>query len=609
MSGIAGIIHFDGAPVEPGLIEKMTSAMAHRGPDGIQHWVKGSVALGQCMLRTTPESLEEHQPLTNEDESLVLVMDGRVDNWEELRRELLGRGARLRDRSDAELVLRAYETWGGDCLAHLEGDFAFGVWNAMQRLAFCARDRMGNKPLNYHWDGKTLTFASDLHAILAMPWVPEVPDEGTLAEYLANEWYSRTGTFWKGINRLPPAHRIVVDPAGCRLSHYWQPDVHARIDAASDEQFASEYESLLTDIVRRMSRSHRQIACEVSGGLDSSAIAAVATRLGRQRRFLAPGLLAYTLDFRDDEEANELRYVDAVSQHLGLDVALVPPTIRPPAWYRDEASLRREFPGYPNSDMSWMIRTKAQQKGCRVLLGGVGGDHWLTGDRSYYEEALVSREWRELAHHLQSDWRAAGWRRTLSWFMIHGMGPLLPPGPRHLGGTLLRRLNGPAYDRRAWLAPAMLELISRRRAEHLNALQDQAVRAGQRDLSHELNDAQTAIAIEMEERQAARAGIELRKPFWCAGMVQFAMATPARLRLSGSTNKRLHRLAMRGYLPETVLSRTTKADFTVVFRRQLASLREELTTNIPRRRSNWVDAGRAAIVYEQARRNAVPGAS
>ena len=95
MSGIAGIIHFDGKPIEPGLIEKMTGAMAHRGPDGIHHWVKGSVALGQCMLRTTPESLEEHQPLTNEDESLVLVMDGRVDNWEELRRGAAGaQGAR-----------------------------------------------------------------------------------------------------------------------------------------------------------------------------------------------------------------------------------------------------------------------------------------------------------------------------------------------------------------------------------------------------------------------------------------------------------------------------------------------------------------------------------
>ncbi len=114
MSGIAGIIHFDGTPVEVGLVEKMMAAMPYRGPDGIHHWVKGSVAMGQCMLHTTPESLEEKQPLTNEDESLVLVMDGRVDNWEELRKELLGRGVVLRNRSDAELVMLSYETWGED---------------------------------------------------------------------------------------------------------------------------------------------------------------------------------------------------------------------------------------------------------------------------------------------------------------------------------------------------------------------------------------------------------------------------------------------------------------------------------------------------------------
>ncbi|MGB5009048.1 MAG: hypothetical protein WBO88_01960, partial [Candidatus Dechloromonas phosphoritropha] len=107
MSGIAGIIRFDGAPIEPGSIEKMTTAMVQRGPDGIHHWHKGQVALGQCMFRTTLESMDECQPLANEDTSIVLVMDGRVDNGDDLRHELLGRGAVLRDRTDAELVLRA----------------------------------------------------------------------------------------------------------------------------------------------------------------------------------------------------------------------------------------------------------------------------------------------------------------------------------------------------------------------------------------------------------------------------------------------------------------------------------------------------------------------
>jgi asparagine synthase (glutamine-hydrolysing) len=103
MSAIAGIVNFSGQPVAPGEVEAMTAAMVRRGPDGLDHWRKGNVAMGQCMLRTTPESLEETQPLTNEDQSLVLVLDGRVDNWQELRHELLGKGAVLRTRADAEL--------------------------------------------------------------------------------------------------------------------------------------------------------------------------------------------------------------------------------------------------------------------------------------------------------------------------------------------------------------------------------------------------------------------------------------------------------------------------------------------------------------------------
>src|SRR5262252_4698116 len=216
MSGIAGVIRFDGAPVESGLVERMTGAMSHRGPDGVQHRVSGSVALGHCMLRTTAESLEEHQPLGNEDGTVVLVMDGRVDNWEELRRDLIDRGAVLRTRADAELVLRAYETWGADCLSHLEGDFALVIWDERRREALCARDRAGKKTFTYHWDGKTLAFASELHAILALPWVHAPLNEGLLAEVLADDWRSLDETFWEGVLRLPAAHRMTVSARGVR---------------------------------------------------------------------------------------------------------------------------------------------------------------------------------------------------------------------------------------------------------------------------------------------------------------------------------------------------------------------------------------------------------
>ena len=297
MSGIAGILHFDGRPVEPGQVEAMTAAMQYRGPDGIHHWRKGNVALGQCMLRTTPESLEETQPLTNEDESLVLVMDGRVDNWEELRRELLGQGAVLRTRADAELVLRAYEVWGRECLRHIDGDFALVIWDARRHEAFCARDRMGNKPFTYHWTGSTLYFASEQQAILRQPEVPQVLNEGMVAEYLAAQWFSNTETLWQGILRLEAAHSMGVSPAGPTLNRYWAPDLQASLSFRNDAECAEHYRALLFDVVRRLSRSMAPIACEVSGGLDSSAIFAVADSLQRGRQFGAPGLEGYTLDF------------------------------------------------------------------------------------------------------------------------------------------------------------------------------------------------------------------------------------------------------------------------------------------------------------------------
>ena len=287
MSGIAGIIHFDGRPVEPGQVEAMTAAMHYRGPDGIHHWRKGNVALGQCMLRTTPESLEETQPLTNEDESLVLVMDGRVDNWEELRRELLGKGAVLRTRADAELVLRAYEVWGRDCLPHIDGDFALVIWDARRQEAFCARDRVGNKPFNYHWNGKTLAFASEVRPVLELPWVAEIPDEGKLAELLADRWLSREETLWKDILRLDAAHTLRVDSSGAKVHNYWKPDLFEVLPYRTDQEYVDHYLELLVDTVRRLSRSHRPIAYEVSGGLDSSAVLCIANHLQRAGRLPA----------------------------------------------------------------------------------------------------------------------------------------------------------------------------------------------------------------------------------------------------------------------------------------------------------------------------------
>lgn len=601
MSGIAGIIHFDGRPVEPGQVEAMTAAMHYRGPDGINHWRRGHVALGQCMLRTTPESLEETQPLTNEDQSLVLVMDGRVDNWEELRRELLGKGAVLRTRADAELVLRAYEVWGRDCLSHIEGDFALVIWDARKQEAFCARDRVGNKPFHYHWSGDTLVFSSEVHPILDLPWVARQFNKGLMAECLGAEWLSREETFWQGVLRLIQAFRMTVSSSGPRLDEYWSPDLWEKLPYTRDEEFVEHYRALFTDVVRRMSRSSQVVACEVSGGLDSSAIFAVAENMRRHHGLPAPGLEGYVLDFQGSPDADELNYARAVGQHHERVIHEVPPTRKSLSWYRESAVLHKDFPGYPNGVMGLGIREQARNAGSRVLLTGVGGDEWVGGVRTYYAETLAGGEWRAFYDCLKADLAEVGLRDSIWWLLRNNLAPALPERVK----TLLRKLRAKnrqedaAHD--TWLKPELKRILQERRQTYAWSGPPSYSRLGQVSQLSMLSGAYAAMAREGEERLSSSLGIELRRPFWDARMVQFAFSTADRLRVRGAVDKAMHRRAMKDLLPLSVLERNTKADFMVAFRWHWPELKEALMQRKEGsdRVQRWVNPAHVQRLYDQ----------
>ena len=598
MSGIAGIIHFDGAPVERGLVEKMTKDMAYRGPDGINHWVNGSMALGQCMLHTTPESLEERQPLTNEDESLVLVIDGRADNWEELRRELLGRGAVLRNRSDAELVLRAYEAWGRECVSRIEGDFALIIWDARRQVAFCARDRMGNKSLHYHWNGRTLAFASELHPILALPWVAQLPNEGMLAEFMAAEWHSRDETLWSGILRLVAAHRMEVGMRGPQLEQYWEPDLGAALTYKTDQEYIEHYRGLLFDSVRRLSRSHRPVAIEVSGGLDSSAVFCVAEHLRRAGRLPAPAVDGYTLAFTDAGAADDLVYARAVGEYLGVPIHEVAPARPPLSWYAERARAYQEFPGFPNASTFLGMRQQAALRGSRVTLTGEGGDEWLGGSRAYYAEELAQRHWAALYDCFSRDASVFGGQQAIGWLIRHGCFPLLPLPLQKGLRRLVRAIRGSSTrDACYWLSPRMLKAISLRRGRSL-ALHDQRMRSfGQRQLLDFLRDAFSAQIMERVEREGAYCGVETRDPLRNPRIVQYAFSTPARLCLRGDWTKAVHRHALRELMPAAVLERKSKAEFSSTFRAHLDRMQEAMTRRIPRVRPDWVDPDGMARLF------------
>lgn len=615
MSGIAGIIRFDGTPADRALVETMTATMPWRGPDGDRHWARGPVALGHCMFCTTTESLSERQPLANEDESVVLVMDGRVDNPAELRDELLDQSVNLRDDSDAELVLRSYQAWGGGCLSHIDGDFAMVVWDARTQTAFCARDRSGNRPFNWHWDGKTLAFASELRAILALPWVRREFNEDMLAEYLGNEWHSKEETFWKGVMRLPGAHRMEVGTAGPNTQRYWQPDLFATLPCTSEDEYVEQYSALFTGVVRRISRSHKPVACEVSGGLDSSAIFATAAALRRHGELPAPAIEGYTLDFSGDPDADEMAYARAVGEHLGVSIREIPPSHRPLEWYRQWAREYGEFPGYPNGTMALGLREAAKADGCRVLLAGEGGDEWLGLGRPgyYYAEEAVGGNWRTLMACAREDVRTLGALPAARWIVRSGVAPLLPDATKRLARRLEQRLfAGPGArtaglsHRRDWLTPRLRAVLDGRRVGHLESAPPRVHHRSQHAQLMAFHDAYAALARESEERSATRQGLELRLPYCHPEIIQFAFSTPERIRSLGRSTKRFHRRAMVGLLPDPVRQRSTKADFMTTFRRQLDECGPELTALIARRRE-WTDPKLASAFCAHRRDPALAG--
>ena len=323
-------------------------------------------------------------------------------------------------------------------------------------------------------------FASDLHAILPLPWVPEVLNEGMVAEYLAVDWQSRDETLWQGVMRLVPAHFMVVSASGLRPSQYWTPDLAAKLVYSSDNEYIEHYRALFTDVVRRMSRSNNPLACEVSGGLDSSAIFAVAETLRQQGGLLAPGLEGYTLDFSGDPDADEMEFCRAVGAHLGRSIHEVLPAFMPLAWYQERARLFREFPGYPNGAMHLNILAEARRSGCRVLLSGTGGDEWLGGSPLYYAEALAGGARPRAPARLSAETpEMSGLRTALWWLLRFGMAPLLPRRIKQGLRAMVRSRQGKEIAKLPWLSATLKERLNDRRRQANRAEPTVVKRIGQ----------------------------------------------------------------------------------------------------------------------------------
>ena len=390
MCGIAGVVASAGERVDAPLLERMRDVMTHRGPDdcGLHVSPDGAVGLAHRRLAIIDLSPGGHQPMADTAGELWITFNGEIYNYRELRQGLEARGHRFRSASDTEVILAAYREWDTECLAHLVGQFAFGLHDGRRRRVFLARDRAGEKPLFYSLHGGRLVFASELKALLADRAFPRRLDRTSFDHFLAYGYVPGDRSILRDVRKLPAGHAATFDLAdgAFRSWPYWQLPCGAAPDDADPDALTSELERLLEASVRRQLVADVPVGILLSGGVDSSLITAIASRVSP-----AP-VRTFTVTFPGHPGYDEAPHARLVAEHFGTEhhelageAASVDMLV----------ALARQFDEplgdsaiVPTFLVSRLIRTAAT-----VALGGDGGDE-LFGGYPHYRWLLRQERWR-----------------------------------------------------------------------------------------------------------------------------------------------------------------------------------------------------------------------
>jgi len=571
MCGINGIAYSGYARegrVEARDLVRMRDVITHRGPDDSGLFIDGAIGLGHRRLSIVDVSAG-HQPMTNEDDSLRIVFNGEIYNHAEHRPALEARGHRYRTHCDTETILHLYEEHGAACVAHLRGMFAFAIWDERKRELFIARDRLGVKPLYYvHRADGSLFFASEIKALLAARAVQPEINYRALPDYLANHGTSAEETLFADVKRLLPGHTLRWRESGqIEIEQYW--DIHfsdedgdAPGDAAhgrrrrSDADYIAEWSELFRASVRMRLMADVPLGMFLSGGIDSSAIAAVMSGM------VSEPIKTFSVAFKE-REANELEYARLVARAFKTDhhETIVSPedffgALPRLVWHEDEPLA------HPSSVALYFVSRLAAQH-VKVVLTGEGSDEMLGGYERYYKTICnfalapayrkltgesLRRAVSERIESLPLDSKA---RQKLRRTFL-----CLPPDIESLYfdnfAVFTRDMQGGLLTRDARERAGAIEPYRDMRryfeTNDADSLLNRMLYADTKTYLHEL--------LMKQDQMSMAASIESRVPFLDHKLVEFSARLPEHLKLRrGWTTKYILRRSMKDVLPAAVLSR------------------------------------------------------
>ena len=575
MCGIAGVLKFgENAQVDDDVLRRMCAVMAHRGPDDEGTYTERCVGLGMRRLSII-DLATGHQPISNEDGTIWIVFNGEIYNHAALRERLIARGHRFRSHSDTETIVHLYEERGRECVQELRGMFAFAIWDSRERRLFVARDRLGIKPLYYRLTPELFLFGSEIKVILAHPEVRPEFHRAALPEYLAFGYLSGPETFYEGIRKLMPGHWLEIDEHGdLRIEQYWDVSVAPGENNRNESYYVKAYRDLLEGAVRSHLMSDVPLGVFLSGGLDSSAVAALMTHLRR-----GP-IETFSVGYAE-HAYSELPYARVVAQHLHAvhhEVLVseqdffdaLPKLI----WHEDEPIV------WPSSVALYFAARLARER-VTVVLTGEGSDETLAGYGRYaftlknagfdgiYRRlvpGLFRRKARELISN--SNWISSDLRRKLShtflakdgesWTSFYFDNFFSAFGEQEQAGLLEDEVAREFEDGASY--------------RHVLACwQNSSGNMLQRLLCTDIKTYLVELLMKQDNMSMA-ASVESRVPFLDHELVEFALQIPQALLLNGSGGKAILKKAVEDLLPRSIVHRP-KLGFPTPWSRWLAGPR------------------------------------
>ncbi|EKD33655.1 MAG: Glutamine-hydrolyzing asparagine synthase [uncultured bacterium] len=577
MSGIAGIVCFDNRPDSMHEMQKMVGSIAHRGPDGVNCLQVGEASLVNCLLKTTPESIFEKQPLQDDESKYIITADARIDNRIELL-DKIGIDKRARENiPDSRIILEAYKKWHYDCPGQLIGDYAFAIWDTRRKELFCARDHIGVRPLFYYSSDKVFIFASEINALLALPGVPNTINDRRVAEYIQLVVGNTTDTYYKNIFRLEPATILVVHKGKHFTKKYWEYNHDYTIKRKDNSEYAQEFKEIFFEAVRCRLRTISPIGCALSGGLDSSSVVCVTRKLVDISTQLHT--FSYNFPFLSADQLkkiDERQYQEAI---LARGDYIHHPIVGHDFAPLSELAVHMEIYGQPFffphlylEMQSWLI---AQRNGIHVILNGLDGDLVVSHGYEHLQQLILKGRFCKFYENIKDISRRHNVAeiRLLSSFMFR---PYFRDPLAQMYNFLKAKIDSDATTN-----SIVTEEFSRsHKVRDRNEMKFASLRSAKRCHLQNLTSPLLTDTLELFNIFAARFRVEPRSPFCDRRVMEFCYALPSDQKLKNGWSRYVLREAMQGVIPQTVKERVDKSDLSPGFIHNLILKHDQLIEDV-----------------------------